>query len=342
MKRYDPHATLRLLVAGACLAWPALGQARTVVDMAGQSVTAPDHPARIADLWFAHNAVTIMLGGAARIAVTNDLPTTRPWMYRVAPDLYHATGVVGAVPNVEMLRSAGVDVAFVSSGSPALEPMRRIGLPVVQAGFTNEASLRQAVALTAEVLGDPRAHEVAGRYVTMLDATRDRVAAMVDDIPESRRPRVLHIQSLAPLKIDGTQTIIDEWITRAGGRNAADISGNMHPVSVEQIAAWDPDVIILGGDAGAFDPAAAQWAGLRAVRAGHVYRNPAGVFPWDRYGVEFPLQLLWTARTLYPLRFAKLDMVSETTRFYRDFFGYDLSPSDAARILAAKAPDSAP
>lgn len=67
-----------------------------------------------------------------------------------------------------------------------------------------------------------------------------------------------------------------------------------------------------------------------------------GVFPWDRYGVEFPLQLLWTARTLYPLRFAKLDMVSETTRFYRDFFGYDLSPSDAARILAAKAPDSAP
>lgn len=220
--------------------------------------------------------------------------------------------------------------------------MRRIGMPVVQAGFTDEASLRQAVALTAEVLGDPRAHEIAGRYVKMLDATRDRIAAAVAGIPEIRRPRVLHVQSLVPLKIDGTHTIIDEWITRAGGRNAADIPGNMRPVSVEQIAAWDPDIIILGGDAGAFDPASAQWAGLRAVRAEQVYRNPVGVFPWDRYGIEFPLQILWAARTLYPDRFAKLDMVSETVMFYQDFFGYDLSPSDAARILAAEGPDSAP
>ncbi|MBB2204695.1 ABC transporter substrate-binding protein [Gluconacetobacter takamatsuzukensis] len=341
MRRYDPCTILRIL-AVSCVVWPAIGQGRTVVDMAGQSVTVPDHPARIADLWFAHNAVTIMLGAAGRIAVTNDLPPTRPWMYRVAPDLYRATGVVGMVPNVEMLRHADVDVAFVSSDSPALEPMRRIGLPVVQAGFTDEASLRQAVALTAEVLGDPQAHEVAGRYVAMLDATRDRVAAAVSDIPEGRRPRVLHIQSLVPLKIDGTHTIIDDWITRAGGRNAADIPGNMHPVSVEQVAAWDPDVIIFGGDAGAFDPASAQWAGLRAVRAGRVYRNPVGVFPWDRYGIEYPLQLLWTAQTLYPERFVKLDMIGDTILFYHDFFGYDLSHADAARILAAKGPDSAP
>ncbi|MBB2168420.1 ABC transporter substrate-binding protein [Gluconacetobacter aggeris] len=342
MRRYDPRATMGILAAVSCIVWPAIGQGRTVVDMAGQSVAVPDHPARIADLWFAHNAVTIMLGAAGRIVVTNDLPTTRPWMYCVAPDLYRAAGVTGAVPNVEMLRHAGVDVAFVSSGSPALEPMRRIGLPVVQVGFTNEASLRRAVTLTAEVLGDPRAHEIAGRYVVMLDETRGRVAAAVADIPEGHRPRVLHIQSLVPLKIDGTHTIIDDWITQAGGRNAADIPGNMHTVSVEQIAAWDPDIIILGGDAGVFDPAAVQWAGLRAVRAGRVYRNPAGVFPWDRYGIEYPLQLLWTARILYPDRFARVDMEEETIRFYQDFFGYNLSASDAARILAAREPDSAP
>ncbi|GAA4494633.1 TroA family protein [Gluconacetobacter tumulicola] len=116
----------------------------------------------------------------------------------------------------------------------------------------------------------------------------------------------------------------------------------MHPVSVEQIAAWDPDIIILGGDAGVFDPAAVQWAGLRAVRAGRIYRNPAGVFPWDRYGIEYPLQLLWTAQILYPDRFARVDMKEETIRFYKDFFEYDLSASDAARILAAKGPGGAP
>lgn len=342
MRQYDPRTIVRLLAAASCIVWPAIVQGRTIKDMAGQSVTVPDRPGRIADLWFAHNAVTIMLGAVGRIAVTNDLPAARPWMYRVAPELHQAAGVVGMVPNVEMLHHAKVDIVFISNGLTKPEPMRRVGLPVVQAEFNDEPSLRQAVALTAEVLGDPRAHEIAGRYVTMLVATRDRVAAAVADIPQSHRLRVLHIQSLVPLKIDGTHTIIDEWITRAGGRNAAGISGNMRPVSVEQIATWDPDVIILGGDAGAFDPTAAQWTGLRAVRGGQVYRNPAGVFPWDRYGVEFPLQLLWTAKLLYPGRFATLDITSETVRFYHNFFRYDLSASDAARILEAKGPDSVP
>ena len=35
----------------------------------------------------------------------------------------------------------------------------------------------------------------------------------------------------------------------AGGRNAAQISGNARPVSTEQVAQWNPDVIILASSA---------------------------------------------------------------------------------------------
>ncbi|WP_323991368.1 ABC transporter substrate-binding protein [Nguyenibacter sp. L1] len=328
-----------IMVAAGCAAWPDAAPARSVVDMTGRVVACPDHPSRIADLWFAHNELVLMLGGAGRIAVTDDLPSARPWMYRVAPVLHGAAGVTGAVPNVEMLLGRGVDLVFAANDSPAAAPLRRAGLAVVQAGFTDTASLLRALDLTADVLGDARAHDVARRYRAMLDATMARVEAGLADLPPGRRLRVLHVKSLVPLTVDGGGTIIDEWIGRAGGRNvAAAISGNMRPVSLEQVAAWDPDVVILGPDSGDLARVSAQWGALRAVRDGRVYRNPSGVFPWDRYGSELPLQVLWAAKTLYPGRFARVDMVFETIRFYREFFGYDLTPGEAVRILAARPP----
>ncbi|GBQ34099.1 radical SAM protein [Gluconacetobacter azotocaptans] len=116
---------------------------------------------RIADLWFAHNTLTIMLGATDRIAVTDNLPSARPWMYRVAPALSRAVAVTGPVPNTETLLGAGVDVAFISAGSPAELPLRRSGFPVVDAGFTDAPSMIRALDLTADVLGDARAHDMA-------------------------------------------------------------------------------------------------------------------------------------------------------------------------------------
>ncbi|MDT8870938.1 hypothetical protein RAA17_06790 [Komagataeibacter rhaeticus] len=42
--------------------------ARDVTDMAGTTQPMPDHPARIADLWFAHNELVLMLGARARLS----------------------------------------------------------------------------------------------------------------------------------------------------------------------------------------------------------------------------------------------------------------------------------
>ena len=74
-------------------------------------------------------------------------------------------------------------------------------------------------------------------------------STVTSTIPAAQRPSVLHIYSLNPLVVDGTNSIIDAWITAAGGRNAAQISGNARPVSTEQVAQWNPDVIILASSA---------------------------------------------------------------------------------------------
>ena len=48
------------------------------------------------------------------------------------------------------------------------------------------------------------------------------------------------------LKVDGTNTIIDEWIMVAGGQNAVSKAGNMLEINAEEIININPDVIIIG------------------------------------------------------------------------------------------------
>ena len=54
-----------------------------------------------------------------------------------------------------------------------------------------------------------------------------------------------------------------------------------------------------------------------------------------RYGEtsEEALQFLWLAKTLYPARFADIDMREETRGFYRDFFGLSLTAAQIDAIL---------
>lgn len=178
-------------------------------------------------------------------------------------------------------------------------------------------------------------------YAGYLDGVVTRIATGIADIPEESRPRVLHLASLDPLQVDGSATIVDEWIRLAGGRNAADgLAGNQKPVSLEQVLAWAPDIIIVGGSVAQPLPAAAGgWEGLAAVRDGRVYRNPRGVFLWDRYSSEFALQLLWAAKLFAPDRFSTVDIAEEAGDFYERFFDYRPNRAETERILAALPPE---
>jgi len=328
-----------LLSTGCAFAEDARGP-HSVVDMTGRTVEVPAPLTNIADLWFAHNALLVMFRCTDKISATVITPQMMPWMFKVAPALYKATRVDNATPSIEVLKRAGVQTAFLYNGSAILPSLDRMAIPAVQAGFHDLPTMLRAISLTAETLGTDEAKTIAQHYESELNAKITMLQQTLDAVKPEARPRVLHITSFEPLKIDGKNTIIDQWITTAGGRNAASLSGNLKQVSLEEIVALDPDVIIIGDNAKGFDPltAGGLWSLIKAVREKRVYRNPIGVFPWDRYGPEFLLQILWAAKALHPELFAAIDMRAETLKFYNDFFGYALSAQDADLILAGKPP----
>lgn len=315
----------------------------TVTDDLGQRVEVP-HPAqRIADAWYAHHSLLMTLGAGDRIVATVNHPQDRPWMFQVQPSLRQALQAHGKTFSSEALVARGVDAVFVPAGDPDAVSYRQAAMPTLSMQFTTFDALQRSLLTTAQVVGTAAAQRRATAYNRYLQAQIAAIAAKTAALTPAQRPRVLHIQSLHPLKVDGSATLIDSWIGLAGGQNAAaQVTGNMKEVSPEQVIAWDPDVIILGAGAGSLAGTryAALFSGVKAVRQQRVLQNPSGVFPWDRYGTEAALQIQWAAKQLHPELFPQLDMVKATQRFYQRFFDYPLRPDEARRILAALPPIS--
>lgn len=322
------------------LAFPALAT-RQVVDDAGHTVTVPTQVQRIADSWFAHHSVLMTLGAGRQIVATVNHPQSQPWMFKINPSLNQALQIHGTSFNSEALLALHTDVLFVAKGKGDAQSYNQAGIPTLEMAFTDYPSMEKSVTTTADVLGTDQARARAVAYNQFLTHTIADVRAKTATLAENKRPRVLHIQSLNPLKVDGRNTLIDTWIALSGGRNVAgEVDGNMKEVSPERVLYWQPEVIILGAGCGdiARSPYAALFKELNAVKQGKVWRNPAGVFPWDRYGTESVLQLLWAASKLHPTLFSGLDMVNVTRDFYRQFFDYSLSEAQAMRILSGLPP----
>jgi len=318
---------------------------RTITDNAGVKVTIPTKINRIADSWPAHNEVLAMLGAGDKIVATVHTPESRPWLFKVNPAMKQAVNTFNPVINVEELVKAKPDIAFVSVGDKNVAKINEVGIPVVQLTFTDFKTLESSFLQTADIIGG-NAKERAEKYNSYLESKLKMVTDVTSKIPNSQKPKVLHLTSLSPNIVDGSNTIIDAWIKAAGGVNvAASVDGGFKPVSMEQILKWNPDVIILGtGNSGLgaqnanlinTDP---QWQQINAVKNGRVYTNPNGAFMWDRFGAEEALQIQWAAKTLYPDKFSSLDMNQETRSFYKEFLNYDLSQADADRILNCENP----
>lgn len=318
---------------------------KTITDTSGAKVQVPTKINKVADSWKAHNEVLSVLGAGDKIVETVLSEKSMPWLYKVNPAMKKAVTTFGANFNTEDLMKNKPDIVFVSSGDANANKISSLGIPVVQLNFTTFDTMKKCVSLTGEILGGDAAKR-ADKYNKYLDDKVKMVKDVTSKIPDSERPKVLHVESLSPIGVDGSKTIINEWIEAAGGVNAAkDVTGNMKEVSLEQIIQWNPDIIIFGANGASGkvnsidklinDP---NWQKISAVKNGKVYQNPTGAFLWDRYSCEEALQVQWAAKTIHPDKFKDLDIAAETKNFYKTFLNYNLTNEEVDKILKAQSP----
>lgn len=327
---------------------PTTPTTRVITDITG-NITIPYNINRVANNWPANNAIIAMLGSSDKIVATTPVIKNYPWFKLLFPNIIDLPVPFTSAKevNLETVFSTKPDVVI--CGKNGLDPsiidqITAAHIPVIQLNFDDFNSLKTTVLTTGQILG-PAEEAKAKEFCAYLDNNLKMITDITSKLADGEKPTVIHTVGNTYLGVDGAKTIIDTWITLAGGINAAApyVEGNGKTISIEQLLLIDPDIIIVGNLEGAkikdqlmTDP---QCASLKAVKNGQVFISPVGVFPWDRYSAEEALHILWAAKTLHPDKFENIDMVKEVKDFYSKYFGYNLTDDETARILNAQTPE---
>lgn len=317
-------------------------ETRTIVDMAGRTVTVPATVDSYIDIWYSHQAVVAMLDKCEAMTATSYTRDNafNAWFFRLYPDvpsedIEHM--------NAEQIAEAGIDVVFMqySQYQDLAAQLEQLGIAAVAVDFDSYESLKQCITMCANVLNTDYARVMAEKFNTELDATMADIGAKVADIPEEERVRVLNLRNFETLRADGAGTVADAWITACGGVNVLaelNLEGNQY-LNAEQIFEWDPDIIFSSnaGDA-ASAYASDDYKSLSAVKNGKVYDNPSGIHYWNRYSSEALLQLHWASQVFYPELFADVNMVEVVREYYKEFYDYEFTDAEIDLILQGLPP----
>lgn len=302
----------------------------------------PQNEVRIASPWPAQNTIITMLGYGDNIVGTSmiakKIPLFRQSLPRIA-DVAVVSVNSGHEMDPEQIIALGTQLLFIpkSMTVPRQSLLEQAGVKVLAFEANSMSALTSRVQKTADALG-PDAQEKAARYQQYFEHNVARVRERLQGLPERQRVTVYHSMG-DPLTTTGKPSLNQDWMDLAGAKNVAEnwFSGKPNragEVALEQIIVADPAVIVAMNkrDADAI-LASPQWAQVDAVRHHRVYVNPKGMFWWCRETSEEALQFLWLAKTLYPRRFADIDMRQETRDFYRTFFGITLSDAQISDVL---------
>jgi iron complex transport system substrate-binding protein len=220
-----------------------------------------------------------------------------------------------------------------------------LGTPVVLIDSTLTKT-GDAYRFAGEVLGLPdRAEELAAYSDEVIRQAQENTAKLA----AGDRISLYYAEGGKGLHTDPEGSNHTEVFTLVGARNVADVDlqqgYGMSPVSLEQVIAWDPQVIVVASDpSGETDvygqiTTGSDWATIQAVEDGRVYVIPHGPFDWvDRpYSIGRILGIPWMGNLLYPDLY-DFDMVAKVKEFYKLFYHFELTDTQLQTLIEHAAP----
>ena len=334
-----------VMAGGAALiAAPHVARAQTLTDSAGRAIAVPAKVERVFPAGppaaIAHYTLQPKsLLGWPRANRPAELAYLDPEVGS-RPELGRLTGR-GNTTNLEVLLQLRPDV-IIDIGSTArtfAETADRVqaqtGVPyaLLDGRF---AAISESYRLHGRLVGETARAEELARYADdLLRLCRSRVAT----VPQEKRPRVYYARGPRGLETGLGGSINVETIEFLGAANVAGgVRGGLSAVSLEQVLAWDPEVIVtIDQDFAASVRRDPSWAGVRAVREGRVHLSPKLPFGW----VDFPPAvnrlpgLLWLGKLLYPDLFPE-DLAAVTRDFYGRFYHRTPTDEQVAAVLEGR------
>jgi iron complex transport system substrate-binding protein len=324
---------------------PVSGKTRVITDMTGRKIRVPDPLTRVALFGGPTGQLAYILGARNQLcAVTSSLKGSElvnafDPSIRSLPGPRSTSGHV----NIEALLLSRPQLVIAGTLDGSIVE-KKTGIPVAYTESSMNHGLdllRKEIQFYATVFGKENRGE---RYLAYLDKTIALVRSRTRDIPADKRKKVFNGYGPSHLVTLGGDTFMHERILTAGcidvtvGISTAGAKEGLHSglaeMSLEKVLGWNPEILVM--DSGTPDDLYRdpRWKNVSAIRNRRVYKQPVGIFIWDRPTAEAAvLYPLWLAKTAYPERFRDVDMMKEVKRFYREILSFNLSDAQARALL---------
>jgi iron complex transport system substrate-binding protein len=338
------------VMAGLFPLTPGFGaeKTRTITDMLGRKVQVPEPLTRVALLGGPTGQIAYILGARGQLcAVTKSLTSSElvNMMDPTVKNLAAPRSTSGQV-NVEELISTDPQLVIAGDLDGSIVE-KKTRIPVAYFGSSMSQTF-DAVQEEIRFYGRVFQKEArAEKYITYLRNTTNLIRSRTGKIPRDKQKVIFNGYSSNHLVTLGGDTFMQQHFELAGCRNAAEtirstgIKEGLHTglaeVSMEKVLGWNPDILIIDFGSPAEIYGEAKWKSITAVKNRAVYKQPIGIFIWDRPTAESAvLHPLWLAKTAYPELFGDIDLVREIKKFYAEIMAFSLSNEQAESILAAK------
>ncbi len=247
-----------VLIAGtSCREAPAVGASITVVDDAGDTVRLAVPARRVVslipattELLFAIHADSLVVGRTSYC----DYPPAAQAVPNLGDGIKpNIEAVIASRPDLVILYNSGQNAAVASR-------LRELGVEALRVNTDALASVPKVARMLGRLTARERAADsVAAVYDTALaSATRPRAA---------HRPKVLFLVWEQPPMTIGRGSFLNEMVERAGGENLfADVAASSGVVSIEAVAARNPDLIFTTAEGPSAFVGRPEWQVVPAVR----------------------------------------------------------------------------
>lgn len=327
----------------------------TIVDHAGKTVEVPKNIERIAvaNIYPLPSVLSIFFDSADKlvaIAPQSMTAAQNSLLGEIYPEILKAkTGFFdGTNINVEELIATNPDVVFYSTDMPALrEVIEGAGIPAVAIsasnwGYDAVETLNQWLDLLGKMFPKNNKAKLCREKSEEIEKL---VASRLSTLSDDDKPKVFTLfqYNETTIATPGDASFGNWWAETLGAKNVgSELSGsNGVPVNMEQVYAWNPDIILITNfnaaqpdalytnSVGNFD-----WSGINAVKNKCVYKMPLGMYRSYTAGIDTPVTLLWLAKTIHPELFSDIDITEQAISYYKDIFGLELTKEQVERIFA--------
>lgn len=309
----------------------------TVTDALGRDVVLPNPPQRIVltgrGLFMIADAIYTFPEAQRRIVgMGQTAQGSGNFIKLIDPD-YAKKAVLERDAGAEQVAALQPDLVILKSTAAEAtgKPIEALGIPVIYIDFETPEQYYRDLAILGKIFGNEvRAQEVIAFY-------QARVAQIEQAVMGADKPRVLLLyyndrDGAVSFNVPPLSWIQTAMVRIAGGEpvwSNIELGRGWTQVTLEQIAAWDPDHIFVvsyfknPSEVVKNLKADANWQALRATQAGQLYAFPADLYSWDQPDTRWILGLMWLAGRIHPDRFPNLDIEAEAKVFYQTLYGLD-------------------